>query len=110
MSSNHISVYNSQYIHEIELSKPETNMTFKKVKKDTVWIDDPDSVYYNTWQSTSSKEKDWESSEALYSRFSKKKSNYCIAFNFNGDCIRKIARNTVKARQYLLTELYLKRI
>ena len=71
------------------LSKPETNMTFKKVKKDTVWIDDPDSVYYNTWQSTSSKEKDWESSEALYSRFSKKKSNYCIAFNFNGDCISK---------------------
>ena len=71
------------------LSKPETNMPFKKVKENTVWIDDSNSAYYNTWQSAALQDKDWISSEALYSRFSKKKSNYCIGFNFNGDCVSK---------------------
>ena len=68
------------------LSKPSTNLSFKTVDKNTIWIDDIHSKYYNTWQNKTASYADWSSYESIYSQFSSGKSNCCIAFDFNGDC------------------------
>ena len=62
---------------------------FKQVKKNIVWIDDPDSDYYNTWQNAKASYKDWSSSKPVIKKFEQKIVTYRIAFNFNGDCLSK---------------------
>lgn len=67
------------------ISKPTTNLDFQWVDSDTVWVDDPDSVYYNTIQSSVIKG-EWDSAELLYTDyFSNKSHNYCINIAVNGD-------------------------
>ncbi|MBQ9902127.1 MAG: zinc ribbon domain-containing protein [Clostridia bacterium] len=70
-------------------SQPDTLLEYKKVSKDIVWIDDPKSAYYNTWQSDKANYKDWREGKPLISKFEMKTVTYRIAFNFNGDCLSK---------------------
>lgn len=63
-----------------------TGLKAVSVRSDSVWVDDPDSAYYNTLQSDSASYKDWKSAERIYSKFSKGTSSACICFDFNGDC------------------------
>jgi L,D-peptidoglycan transpeptidase YkuD (ErfK/YbiS/YcfS/YnhG family) len=44
--------------------KPETKMAFRKTTTGSVWVDDPNSCYYNTWAEPSS-DCDWVSAEHL---------------------------------------------
>lgn len=67
------------------ISKPDTKLDFQWVDADTVWVDDPHSVYYNTLQSSSIKG-EWQSAEVMYSDyFSDGSHNYCINIASNGD-------------------------
>ena len=70
-------------------SKPDTSLTFKKVDKNTVWIDDTKSAYYNTWQNEKASHKDWQNSKPIIRKFEQKLVTYRIAFSFNGDCLSK---------------------
>ncbi len=45
-------------------AKPETGMTWRAVTKDSYWVDDPDSTYYNQWVEGRDGA-DWDSAEAL---------------------------------------------
>ena len=71
------------------ISEPDTKLTYKKVTSDTVWVDDPFSEYYNTWQDSEPYDKDWSSSEIMKSQITRKKVTYRIAFDFNGNCLSK---------------------
>ncbi len=71
------------------VSKPDTNLNFKKVTKQTVWVDDPHSIYYNTWQESEPSDKDWSHAQRMKLTIDRKKVNYRIAFNFNGNCLSK---------------------
>ena len=71
------------------LKEPDTKLTFIKVNKNNVWVDDPFSDYYNTWQTSNAKNKDWKSAVKLYTVFDGNIANYRIAFAFNGDCMTK---------------------
>lgn len=44
---------------------PGTKLDYRDTKQTDVWVDDPDSDYYNTLQSTNSKNKDWDSAEDM---------------------------------------------
>lgn len=60
----------------------------KIIKEDSVWVCDPESIYYNTLQSKNNPQKDWADkggAENMYVKFSKGSSNACICFGFNGD-------------------------
>lgn len=60
----------------------------KIIKEDSVWVCDPESIYYNTLQSKNDPYKDWADkggAENMYPKFSKGSSNACICFGFNGD-------------------------
>ena len=60
----------------------------KIIKEDSVWVCDPESIYYNTLQSKNNPQKDWADkggAEIMYVKFSKGSSNACICFGFNGD-------------------------
>lgn len=65
-----------------------TKIAFETISEDSVWVCDPESVYYNTLQSKNNPDKDWTDkggAENMYPKFSKGSSNACICFGFNGD-------------------------
>ncbi len=69
------------------ISKPDTKLDFQWVDANTVWVNDPDSEYYNTLQSTVI-DGAWKSAESLYNGyFSNGEHNYCINIAANGDGI-----------------------
>lgn len=63
-----------------------TGLEYVKISGSAVWVDDPQSKYYNTLQNSTPADKDWTSAEAIYDKFSGGASNACICFGFNGDC------------------------
>ena len=65
-----------------------TKIAFETISEDSVWVCDPESIYYNTLQSKNNPDKDWANkggAENMYPKFSKGSSNACICFGFNGD-------------------------
>lgn len=65
-----------------------TKIAFETISEDSVWVCDPESVYYNTLQSKNNPDRDWADkggAENMYLKFSKGSSNACICFGFNGD-------------------------
>lgn len=67
------------------ISKPDTKLDFQWIDADTVWVNDPESVYYNTIQSSSIKG-EWQSAENMYSDyFSDGSHTYCVNIASNGD-------------------------
>lgn len=65
-----------------------TKIAFETISEDSVWVCDPEYVYYNTLQSKNNPDKDWTDkggAENMYPKFSKGSSNACICFGFNGD-------------------------
>jgi len=44
---------------------PGTNLPFRKITSDDVWVDDPVSPLYNTWQSKKKTKKQWKSAENM---------------------------------------------
>lgn len=44
---------------------PGTQLSFKNATADDVWVDDANSKFYNTWQSKSNTDKDWNSAEEM---------------------------------------------
>lgn len=70
-------------------TKEKNTMLYSKIiKEDSVWVCDPESIYYNTLQSKNNPQKDWADkggAENMYVKFSKGSSNACICFGFNGD-------------------------
>lgn len=58
---------------------PGTKLPYRKITSDDVWIDDPNSELYNTWQSKSKTQDQWNSAEnmniAAY--------NYGFVINYN---------------------------
>lgn len=69
------------------ISKPDTKLNFQWVDANTVWVNDPESKYYNTIQSTVI-DGEWKSAESLYNGyFSNGEHNYCINIAANGDGI-----------------------
>ena len=63
----------------------ETDLPCVLVRSGDVWVCDPDSCFYNTLQNENIPEKDWDSSENMYDKFTKNRSVACIYFAFNGD-------------------------
>lgn len=61
------------------------NIDYYKIKAGDVWVDDSNSRFYNTMQTTSTPGKDWTSAEDLYNKFVGNRSVGCIYFNYNGD-------------------------
>lgn len=67
------------------ISKPDTKMNFEWVDTNTVWVNDPDSQYYNTIQAEVI-DGAWKSAESLYDGyFDDGEHNYCINIAANGD-------------------------
>lgn len=70
-------------------TKEKNTMLYSKIiKEDSIWVCDPESIYYNTLQSKNDPYKDWADkggAENMYPKFSKGSSNACICFGFNGD-------------------------
>ena len=63
-----------------------SNLDFRFIYDDTVWVDDEDSYYYNTIQSSEDYYKDWDSAEPMYdSYFKNSRHNFCINIDANGD-------------------------
>lgn len=58
---------------------PGTKIGFKHTTEDDVWVDDSKSKYYNTWQSNSLKDKDWNSAESMMHRL----YGYGFVINYN---------------------------
>lgn len=63
----------------------DTGLPCVQVRSGDVWVCDPDSCFYNTLQSENLPEKDWDSSENMYDKFTKNRSVACIYFAYNGD-------------------------
>lgn len=61
------------------------SIPYYQVKAGDVWVDDANSAFYNTMQTTSTPGKDWKSAEDLYNKFTKNHSVACIYFDYNGD-------------------------
>ncbi len=62
-----------------------TGLNSYRVSSGDVWVTDPDSACYNTYQSSLAPGKDWSSSEDLYKKFTGGKSVADICFDYNGD-------------------------
>lgn len=59
--------------------KPDTEWEYRSVTKDTCWVDDPDSAFYNTWaEGTASK--DWDSAAYLSGNAA---YNYALVIEYN---------------------------
>ena len=62
-------------------TKEKNTMLYSKIiKEDSVWVCDPESIYYNTLQSKNDPYKDWADkggAENMYPKFSKGSSNAC---------------------------------
>ncbi len=61
-------------------AKPETGMMWQEVTKDTYWVDDPDSKYYNQWVEGTA-DADWDSAEHLSA--SPKSYAYAVVVEYN---------------------------
>jgi len=46
-------------------NNPGTKMTYRKITSDDVWVDDPKSSLYNTWQSRKKTQAKWKSAENM---------------------------------------------
>lgn len=66
------------------ISEPTTNLKFRKLNSDDVFVDDANSSYYNTIVSASYISTG-TSHETVYKQFSDGLYNACIFFDFNGD-------------------------
>lgn len=66
-----------------------TKLKYKTLTGGEIWIDDPNSAYYNTLQNRYAAYADWNSYEDIYYQFTSGLSTCCIAFDFNGDCESK---------------------
>lgn len=87
-------------------TKEKNTMLYSKIiKEDSVWVCDPESIYYNTLQSKNNPQKDWADkggAENMYVKFSKGSSNACICFGFNGD-----GESTYSATPYAGSALFI---
>lgn len=45
---------------------PGTSMSFRPISDDDVWVDDPESSLYNSWQSKSATKEEWSSAEDMF--------------------------------------------
>lgn len=62
--------------------KPATGLDFRLITKNSYWVHDTDSEYYNTWQEG---KKGWNSAEKLSS--APTAYHYAIAVRYNVDCV-----------------------
>ena len=62
---------------------PGTKLKFRESTKNDVWVDDPNSKYYNTWQKANKKDKDWKSAESMMHRL----YTYGFVINYNTEQI-----------------------
>ncbi len=67
-------------------AKPDTMLSYKKVTAESYWVDDPDSVFYNTWVEGTAK-KDWDSAEHLIDM--KTVYEYAVVIEYNTNPIVK---------------------
>ncbi|MBU9714025.1 SH3 domain-containing protein [Evansella tamaricis] len=58
---------------------PGTKLSFRGITKDDVWVDDPESALYNTWQSRKETEGQWSSAEDM----AIPQYNYGFVINYN---------------------------
>jgi len=58
---------------------PGTALKFKQATENDIWVDDPQSKFYNTWQSKSKWDKDWKSTEEMTHELYK----YGFIINYN---------------------------
>ena len=58
---------------------PGTKMPFRKITSDDVWVDDPKSKLYNTWQSKKKTKGQWKSAENMNHRL----YTYGFVINYN---------------------------
>src|SRR5690625_6794893 len=65
------------------LGNPGTKLNFKNASMNDVWVDDPHSKFYNTWQQKNNLNKDWLSEEEMTHRLYK----YGIIINYYLDHI-----------------------
>ncbi len=71
-------------------NNPGTNLDYYKLKGNEEWIDDPESIHYNTMQYSKG---NWTSSEKLYNESIAYK--YVIVFNYNIDPIEPFKGSAV---------------
>ncbi len=62
---------------------PGTKLDFKNASSNDVWVDDPSSKFYNTWQQKNNHNKDWNSAEEMTHVLYK----YGIIINYNTEQI-----------------------
>lgn len=62
--------------------KPETLMDFRPITKDSYWVDDPGSQYYNTWQEGKNS---WKSAERLSEDINT--YHYAVVIDYNTQCV-----------------------
>lgn len=58
---------------------PGTKLSFRSITSDDVWVDDPNSQLYNTWQSRSKTSSQWNSAESMDHRL----YTYGFVINYN---------------------------
>lgn len=58
---------------------PGTSLSFKQATENDIWVDDPQSKFYNTWQSKTKWDKDWKSAEEMTHELYK----YGFIINYN---------------------------
>lgn len=62
-----------------QVGNPGTNMPFRNITSDDVWVDDSNSLLYNTWQSKSKTKGQWNSAENMTHELYK----YGFVINYN---------------------------
>ena len=67
--------------------EPDTNLDIFKITKDTYWVDDPGSVYYNK-RVEGTQDKDWTSAEHMITYPDSYKYGFVIGYN--PDCIPRL--------------------
>ena len=65
-------------------NNPGTNMAYRKIQPDDVWVDDPESGLYNTWQKRGENKGRWNSAENMNI------SAYSIGFVINYNTAERI--------------------
>lgn len=70
-----------------------TKLNTRLITDGDVWVDDPDSAYYNTLQHGSTSNSKWKSAEDTYSIFSSGRNDACIFIEHNGDGYTRGAYN-----------------
>ena len=62
---------------------PETKLPYRTVTKQSFWVDDPSSIYYNTWVE-GTRHADWASAERLYDY--PDSYAYAVIIEYNTSC------------------------